>query len=129
MKPIAALATALMALSTPAFAQDAGAPGATGTTGPMTGSNTGTGYAPYYGAAPNGGYYAPAPNDYRQGYAYGPPVEGPYDGPGPYYGPGPIYGPGVIEGRAAAPWDFTGPNPRTVRGDQNGQDRAQDGEW
>ena len=115
MKQIAIITVALVGLSVPAFAQDAGAPGATGTSGPMTGANNGSGYAPYYGM-PSGGYYG-------QGYAYGPSVEG------PYYGPGAYYGPGLVEGRAAAPWDFPGPNPRTVRGDQNGQDRAEDWGW
>jgi len=64
-------ATSLLALSAPAFAQNAGAPGATGTGGSLTGSNTGTGFGPSYGGnwdqngpGPNGGYN----NGYNGGY-------------------------------------------------------------
>jgi hypothetical protein len=62
MRLTAALAlTTLMALSTPVFAQSAGAPGATGDCQACSGHNPpggegyGTGYAPeYYGAPPQG---------------------------------------------------------------------------
>jgi hypothetical protein len=118
MRPIAAIAATLVALSAPAFAQDAGAPGATGAGGPLVGSNTGSGYAPnydygpypnggYYGPGPNGGYYGPGPSvDYgygQNGYDTDAPVvvegpmyeTGPNYGPAPYgNGPGPYYGPG-----------------------------------
>jgi hypothetical protein len=102
MKTALALA-ALLALAAPAVAQEAGAPGATGVGGSLTGSNPGTGFG--------SDYYGPRP----------------YAGPGPYveYGPGPYDEPGMIEGRAAAPLgDMADPVPRTVRGDQNGQDLA-----
>jgi hypothetical protein len=126
MKTIVALAVALATSSVPAFAQNAGAPGATGTSGPLTGSNTGTGFAPnyHYGPYPNGGYYGGAPGwDGQDAYNYENP--GAIDAPAPYYGPSPYYGgpPGMIEGRAAAIDRDHSDNPRTVRGDQNGQDR------
>jgi hypothetical protein len=62
MRLTAALAlSSLMALSTPVFAQSAGAPGATGDCQACSGHNPpggegyGTGYAPeYYGAPPQG---------------------------------------------------------------------------
>jgi len=118
MRPIAAIAAALVALSTPAFAQDAGDPGATGAGGPLTGSNPGSGYASnnYYGPYPNGGDYAPGWNG---GYAYGPNgynyetpgfVEGPVYGTGPYYGPAPYdNAPGPYY-NGPAPDDRTGMN-------------------
>ncbi len=54
-----AAATALMALSAPAFAQEAGAPAAPGVTGSMTGSNPGTGFGPnIYGPGYSGSYRA-----------------------------------------------------------------------
>ncbi len=75
MKTLLVLAGAsLLALSAPALAQNAGAPGATGVGGSMTGSNTGS-----------GSYNGPAPD-----YAYP-------DGPG--YGQRAY----PTEGRAAAP--------------------------
>lgn len=96
----AILFAALLTVSAPALAQEAGDPGATGVGGSLTGSN------------PGSGYYR---NDYyRRDYAPGPyVVEGPgsydgpgvYVGPGPFYGPGPYYGPRPFEGRAAAPND------------------------
>jgi hypothetical protein len=92
MKTIAMIAAGLLVASTPAFAQDAGAPGATGVGGPLTGSNTGTGYPP-------GAYNSP----YGYGYGYN---NGWNDGyrnePYNYETPGVVVGP-MIEGRAAAP--------------------------
>jgi hypothetical protein len=123
MRPTLALAvTAMLAISAPALAQEAGAPGAVGTGGGMTGSNNGTGFGP------NGPYYGPYDN--APGVVYGPPVLDPY-GPGiyapeaPAYGYDYGYGRPLMEGRAAAPErDYADPTPRTVRGDQNGQDQA-----
>jgi hypothetical protein len=56
-----AAATALMAVSIPAFAQKAGTPGAAGVVGSMIGSNPGTGFGPnIYGHGHSGSYGAGA---------------------------------------------------------------------
>jgi hypothetical protein len=102
MKLAAILTAGLLTASIPAFAQEAGSPGATGTQGPLTGSNTNSGYARDYYNGPygNGGYYGPGT---AWGYGNGPDVYN-YEDPGaipprtPYENP-----PGMIEGRAAAP--------------------------
>lgn len=109
MKTALALA-ALLAVSAPALAQEAGAPGATGVAGSLTGSNPGTGFYPN-GPGPNGGYYGPGP--YVE---YGPGLRV-YDDSGPYYGPG------LLERRAAAPdVDGDDPFPRMAPGDRYGRD-------
>jgi hypothetical protein len=104
MKNVFILAAAgLLALSAPAFAQNAGSAGATGTGTGLTGSNPGTGSATMNSAGKgmNGG--ANGMNGENNG---------------------------MNEGRAAAPnktntpQDPANPAPSTVRGDQNGQGAA-----
>ena len=99
MKSLLALTAAgLLALSAPAFAQSAGSPGATGATNGLTGSDTGTGPATMNNDSNKmGGGAAGTMN----------------------------------EGRATAPDQMTNTpqdpannTPKTVRGDQNGQDMA-----
>src|ERR1700710_1734360 len=101
MKTICILAAAgLLALSAPAFAQDAGSAGATGTGSGLTGSNTGTGSATMNSAGKG-------MNGSNNGNAHG-----------------------MTEGRAAGsdrsntPQDPANSTPSTVRGDQNGQGTA-----
>lgn len=111
MRTILALATAAMTvLAVPAFAQEVGAPGATGVGPGMTGSNP-----PIGGMRPNW--------TYNQGpYSEGPDYDDEYSVDEPdYYGPG--YGryPGMREGRTAAE-DAATPVPSTVRGSQVGQE-------
>jgi len=86
-----------MAISAPAFAQSSGAPGATGDSGPLTGHNTPGGGADNSMASPSGG----------------------------------MQGGGSMkmhEGRAATrdtpAGDKADDTPNSVRGDQNGQDKA-----
>ena len=105
MKTILALAaTSLIALSAPVFAQNAGAPGATGTGGSLTGSNPGTGfgYGQNYGDSINPG---PGP-----GYSEYPnrPGNGGFGYNSGYGDEGGVY---MNEGRAAAPdYDEDGPD-------------------
>lgn len=101
MKTVYALAAAgLLALSVPAVAQNAGAPGASGAGNGLTGSNTGTGPATQNTDSNKLGGASGMSDD------------------------------GMNEGRAAAPnttntpQDPANPNPTTVRGDQNGQSKA-----
>jgi len=92
MKTILALAaTSLLALSAPAFAQSAGAPGATGANGcGLSGSNPGTcmnnGFGDNFNSPPNG-YYRNDRSYMNEGRAAAPDYEptGP-DSP-PMYGP------------------------------------------
>jgi len=104
MKTVYALAAAsLLALSVPAFAQNAGSAGATGTGTGLTGSNPGTGSATQNSAGKG-----------MDGQTNG--VNGGSNG--------------MNEGRAAAPnmtntpQDPANNTPSTVRGDQNGQGTA-----
>ncbi len=96
MKSIFAITTvALMAISAPAFAQSAGSTGATGDAGPLTGHNTpGSGVDKGMTAAPSGAMRKD----------------------------------GMQEGRAvsrdAPAGDKADATPKTVRGDQNSQDKA-----
>ena len=111
MRSILALAAvAGIAFSAPALAQEAGAPGAVGVEGSLTGSNP-----PGSSVNPRWTYNGPGYDQENPGFA------------APFF----FRGPGLIEGRAAAedypsppPDDFADPTPRTVRGDQNGQDMA-----
>jgi len=114
MRTILALtATSLIAIAAPAFAQSAGAPGAVGVGGPLTGSNPGTGYynySPGYDPYAYGdGYYGP-----QFGYVY----EGGY-GPAPaYYGyPEYGYGPRAWRRPRTPSEEAANPTPETVRGD------------
>ncbi len=127
MKPILALAaTAAIALSAPAFAQTGGAPGAIGSTGGLSGSNTpGSGqdsqrvYSdPYANNSWNNGWN----NDGQPGSTYsgGSYFYNGYNGPGYYSAAGVFERPAMNEGRAAAP-DMS-PPPRHVRGAQNPDD-------
>ena len=86
-------ATSLLTLAAPAFAQDAGNPGATGSTGSLTGSNTNTGYDGTYrgdtmnrppmneGRASANDYYQPTGPD-------SPPMAGPRHSDADLVGPG-----------------------------------------
>jgi hypothetical protein len=129
MKSMLALAaTALIGLSVPALAQEAGAPGAGGASGPLTGHNTpGSSVDPQWTYNDNswdndnrGEYYGPR-------HRFGPPADFDEDnreGPVYYQGQGyGSYGPGYNNGRAAG-LDNADHTPGTVRGDQNGQDDA-----
>jgi hypothetical protein len=80
-------ATSLFALSAPALAQEAGAPGAAGVSGSMSGSNPGTSYPGYYSDGPMYDRYDRGP------------------GPSAEYPDGPRYRDDgyMNEGRAAAP--------------------------
>jgi hypothetical protein len=132
MRQILALAaTAMLGLSAPALAQSVGAPGATGTGGPLTGSNPpGSGVDPQWTYNEYGPGYAREYGDYGPGYARedGP---GDYDSPNGYdQPPGYLSAPRFVENRpydgdyAQPPLrDGADPTPRTVRGDQNGQDQ------
>ena len=125
---LALAATAMIGLSAPALAQQAGAPGAGGASGPLTGHNTpGSSIDPQWTYSDNswdngGEYYGPRHrygpswrdnDEYQEGPVY-------YQGQG--YGP--YGGPGYNNGRAAG-WDYADHTPGTVRGDQNGQDDAE----
>jgi hypothetical protein len=120
MRPVLTLAAiGLLAASAPALAQEAGAPGASGVGPGMTGSNP-----PVGGMRPAWTYqygpYAQGPVYYDE-YSVGGPA--PYGYDYGYYGPRPYTSGGLVEGRSAAE-DAAHPVPWTVRGDQNGQDRA-----
>jgi hypothetical protein len=98
---LAIAASSMLLLSVPALAQNAGAPGATGTGGSLTGSNTGT-------SGPN----MPGYRDQRDGY-YDNGYNNGYNNGGRY----------MNEGRAAAPdYEPTGPDSPPVYGPRHRED-------